>query len=122
MRPFHDLESSLRKAVQAADATTVEEVIRHSDILAQQPGGRTNVTRILWKAVIDSPTKFADLILSIASNLFDFNFVDDINGRTCLHQAAMVGMLRLVNLCLDNDVPADKADAYGRSADRKSVV
>lgn len=116
MRPFHDLESSLRKAVQAADATTVEEVIRHSDILAQQPGGRTNVTRILWKAVIDSPTKFADLILSIASNLFDFNFVDDINGRTCLHQAAMVGMLRLVNLCLDNDVPADKADAYGRSA------
>jgi len=116
MRPFHDLESSLRKAVQTADATTIEEVIRHSDVLAQQPGGRTNVTRILWKAVIDSPPKFADLILSIASNLFDFNFVDDINGRTCLHQAAMVGMLRLVNLCLDNGVPADKADAYGRSA------
>jgi len=116
MRPFHDLESSLRKAVQAADATTVEEVILHSDVLAQQPGGRTNVTRILWKAVIDSPPKFADLILSVASNLFDFNFVDDINGRTCLHQAAMVGMLRLVNLCLDNNVPADKVDAYGRSA------
>jgi CDK inhibitor PHO81 len=116
MRPYHDLESSLRKAVQTADATTVEEVIRHSDTLAQQPGGRTNVTRILWKAVIDSPPKFADLILSIASNLFDFNFVDDINGRTCLHQAAMVGMLRLVNLCLDNNVPADKVDVYGRSA------
>jgi len=116
MRPFHDLESSLRKAVQTADATTVEEVIRHSDILAQQPGGRTNVTRILWKAVIDSPPEFADLILSIASNLFDFNFVDDINGRTCLHQAAMVGILRLINLCLDNNVPADKVDVYGRSA------
>ena len=116
MRPFHELESSLRKAVQTADATTVEEVIRHSDFLAQQPGGRTNVTRILWKAVIDSPPEFADLILSIASNLFDFNFVDDINGRTCLHQAAMVGMLRLINICLDNKVPADKIDAYGRSA------
>lgn len=116
MRPYHDLESSLRKAVQRADATTVEEVIRHSDVLTQQPGGRTNVTRILWKAVIDSPREFADLILSIASNLFDFKFVDDINGRTCLHQAAMVGMLRLVNICLDNNVPADKVDAYGRSA------
>ena len=116
MRPFHDLESSLRKAVQRADATTVEEVIRHSDVLAQQPGGRTNVTRILWKAVIDSPPAFADLTLSIASNLFDFKFVDDINGRTCLHQAAMVGMLRLVNICLENNVPADKVDAYGRSA------
>lgn len=116
MRPFHDLESSLRRAVQRADATTVEEVIRHSDVLAQQPGGRTNVTRILWKAVIDSPPAFADLILSIASNLFDFKFVDDINGRTCLHQAAMVGMLRLINVCLDNNVPADKVDAYGRSA------
>ena len=116
MRPYHDLESSLRKAVQSADATSVEEVIRHSDVLAQQPGGRTNVTRILWKAAIDSPQKFADLILSSASNLFDFNFVDDINGRTCLHQAATVGMLRLVNICLDNNVPADKVDAYGRSA------
>ena len=116
MRPYHDFESSLRKAVQRADATTVEEVIRHSDVLAQQPGGRTNVTRILWKAVIDSPRDFADLILSIASNLFDFKFVDDINGRTCLHQAATVGMLRLVNICLDNNVPADKVDAYGRSA------
>ena len=116
MRPFRDLEGSLRKAVQRADATTVEEVIRHSDALAQQPGGRTNVTRILWKTVIDSPREFADLILSLASNLFDFNFVDDINGRTCLHQAASVGMLRLVNICLENNVPADKADAYGRSA------
>jgi len=116
MRPFHDLEGSLRKAVQTADATNVEEVIRRSDVLAQQPGGRTNVTRILWKAAIDSPPEFADLILSIASNLFDFNFVDDINGRTCLHQAAMVGILRLVNMCLDNNVPADKVDAYGRSA------
>lgn len=116
MRPYHDLESSLRKAVQSSDATTVEEVIRHSDVLAQQPGGKANVTRILWKAVIDSPSGFVDLILSIASNLFDFNFVDDINGRTCLHQAATVGMLRLVNLCLENNVPADKVDAYGRSA------
>jgi len=116
MRPFHDLESSLQKAVQRADATTVEQVIRHSDILAQQPGGRTHVTRILWGAVIDSPPAFADLILSIASNIFDFKFVDDINGRTCLHQAAMVGMLRLINICLDNNVPADKVDAYGRSA------
>ena len=116
MGPFHDLESSLRKAVQRGDAITVEQVIRHSDVLAQQPSGGTHVTRILWGAVIDSPPAFADLILSIASNLFDFKFVDDINGRTCLHQAAMVGMLRLVNICLDNNVPADKVDAYGRSA------
>ena len=116
MWPLHNLESSLWKAVQAADATAVKEAIRHSDALSQQPGGRTNVTRILWKAVIDSPPAFADLILSIAWNLFDFNFVDDINGRTCLHQAAMGGMLRLTNLCLDNAVPADKVDAYGRSA------
>ena len=75
-----------------------------------------HVTRILWKAVIDAPPELADHILTSASTPFDYHFVDDINGRTCLHEAARVGALRLVNLCLDNGVQQDKVDVYGRSA------
>ena len=69
-----------------------------------------HVTRILWKAVIDAPPDLADHILTCASSPFDYHFVDDINGRTCLHEAARVGALRLVNLCLENGVQRDKVD------------
>lgn len=116
MRPFHDLERSLRNAVQSSDEDGIRNLIRYSDTLLSQPGGKINVTRILWKTAIDSPPDLADLILSTPANSFDFLFVDDINGRTCLHQAAMVGMLRLVDMCLEKSVPPENVDAYGRSA------
>jgi CDK inhibitor PHO81 len=116
MRPYYDLESSLRFAAQNSDKAALRNIIRYSDTLINQPGGKTDVTRILWKAAIDAPPEMVDLILSAPANSFDFLFVDDINGRTCLHTAAMAGMLRLVKICLEKGVPAAKADAYGRSA------
>jgi CDK inhibitor PHO81 len=94
----------------------LRNIIRYSDTLVNQSGGKTNVSRILWKAAIDSPPELADLILSTPASSFDFLFVDDINGRTCLHQAAIAGVLRLVEICLDKGVPPAKTDAYGRSA------
>lgn len=116
MGPFNDLESNLRKAVTNQDTPTVQELVRYSDSLAQAPEARMHVTRILWKAVIDAPREIADLILASTAGPFDFMFVDDINGRTCLHEAAIVGIIRLVNLCLENGVPPNKVDGYGRSA------
>jgi CDK inhibitor PHO81 len=116
MRPFKNLEGSLRNAVQNTDENAIRNIIRYSDTLISQPGGKTNVTRILWKTIIDSPPELADLILSFPLNPFDFLFVDDINGRTCLHQATMAGKLRLVDLCLERGVQPDKVDVYGRTA------
>ena len=114
--PFHDLEKSLRKAIAGSDEKAIQDLVHWSEILAQQHGGKTNVTRILWKAVIDAPPKLADLMLSCLSAPFDFSFIDDINGRTCLHEVAIAGTLRLVNICLERGVQTDKVDVYGRSA------
>ncbi|KAH9947260.1 cyclin-dependent protein kinase inhibitor [Amylocystis lapponica] len=114
--PFHDLESNLRKAIADSDSTALRDFVRYSDSLSQEREARMHVTRILWKAVIDAPPDLADLILASTSGPFDFMFVDDINGRTLLHEAAIVGVLRLVNLCLDNGVQRNKVDVYGRSA------
>ncbi|KAI0375722.1 hypothetical protein BV20DRAFT_976261 [Pilatotrama ljubarskyi] len=116
MAPFYDLESNLRKAVADKDAATIRDLVRYSDSLAQSREARSHVTRILWKAVIDAPQELADLILASTASPFDYTFVDDINGRTCLHEAAIAGILRLVNLCLAGGVQKDKTDAYGRSA------
>ncbi len=116
MGPFQDLESNVRKAVAEADRSALQDLVRYSDSLSQSPDARMHVTRILWKAVIDAPPHLADLILASSSGPFNYLFVDDINGRTCLHEAARVGAFRLVNVCLENGVQRDKVDVYGRSA------
>lgn len=116
MGPYHDLQSDLKKAVGAHDQTLIEDLVHYSDLLAQEPnGGRTNVARILWKVIIEAPPDLADVILSSLSTPFDFDFIDDINGRTCLHEAAMSGALRLVDLCLEKGSHKDQVDLYGRS-------
>ncbi|KAG7448928.1 uncharacterized protein BT62DRAFT_979053 [Guyanagaster necrorhizus] len=84
---------NLRKAVT--------NCVRYSDVLSQEAGTSNNIARILWS--------LADLILSSLSSPFDFHFIDDINGRTCLHEAAMAGTPRL-------QVPIERVDVYGRTA------
>ncbi|KAF5370035.1 hypothetical protein D9758_001345 [Tetrapyrgos nigripes] len=113
--PFHDLEKNLRRAVSSSDQDAIVECVRFSEAVVDDEGHR-NATRILWSVIVDAPPELTDLILSSLSKPFNFHFVDDINGRTCLHEAAIAGALRLVQLCIEKGVPADKTDAYGRTA------
>ena len=113
--PLRDFENNLNNSVARADRDAVVDCLRYSDTLVQQSGSNADVTRILWNVITAAPPDMADLILASLSHPFDFMFVDDINGRTCLHQAAIVGALRLVDLCIEKDVPVDKTDVYGRT-------
>lgn len=128
MAVFRDLENNLRKAVVANDTDSVRQLVLYSNTLERSPGaampaatGATlappsaNVTRVLWKTVVDAPAPLADLILASAAS-FDWHFVDDINGRTLLHEASIAGAQRLVDLCISHALKADAVDAYGRSA------
>lgn len=114
--PFRDLESNFHKALAAQDIIALVDCVHYSDVLAQQAGGKGNVTRILWNVIIEAPPDLADLILASLTSPFDFHFIDDINGRTCLHEAAIAGAQRMVTLCLENNVAVDKCDVYGRTA------
>ncbi|KAI6004128.1 cyclin-dependent protein kinase inhibitor [Pisolithus albus] len=107
--PFREFELDLRKAVENSDRSSIKDLVRHSDILTAQNGGKGDVT-------LDAPPELADLILESVEVPFDFNFVDDINGRTCLHEAAAAGAPRIVNLCLEKGSQKDRLDVYGRSA------
>jgi CDK inhibitor PHO81 len=54
--------------------------------------------------------------ISILSELgADFNYADDINLRSVLHEAAICGRLEIVKLCIQNGSVIDKVDFYGRS-------
>lgn len=116
MGPFGELESNFYKAIAAKDMSALKDCVVSTDLLGQQHTAGGNITRMLWNVIIEAPTEFADFILGSLSSSFDYHFVDDINGRTCLHEAAIAGVQRLVDLCLRNGVPINKSDVYGRTA------
>jgi CDK inhibitor PHO81 len=111
---FHDLEKALQECTISSNEPQLRNAITRANELAQNPEYKTQVLRILWKAVLDAKAELADLIVS--SFQFSFEFVDDINGRTYLHEAAIRGQLRLVSLCLKNGIEINRQDAYGRTA------
>lgn len=81
---------------------------------AATSSGKNHVVRIIWKAAIEAPRNVADLI--VASPAFDIEAVDDISGRTFLHEAALSGQLWLVQLALARGIASAKLDVYARNA------
>lgn len=114
-RVFRDFEAKLSKAISLNDETAVLELLNFVELsLSGDEHGRTHVMRILWKSAIQANPRLADTIIN--SKPFDLAFVDDINGRTSLHEAALAGELRLVNLCIQRGIDVNQTDAYGRTA------
>lgn len=114
--PFGELENTFYKAITTGDLAAIKDCVASTDVLRQQQTANGNITRMLWNVIIHAPADLADLILASLSTPFDYHFVDDINGRTCLHEASIAGAQHLVDLCLRNGVPIDKPDLYGRTA------
>src|SRR5260370_30744316 len=116
MRIFRDFEANLSKAIQLNDKNAVIDLLAltESYLPSGAQYGRTHIMRILWRAAMSANSDIADVIIS--STPFDLSFVDDINGRTYLHEASIAGDLRLVNVCLTHGTDVNSVDAYGRSA------
>ncbi|CEL57861.1 Ankyrin repeat protein nuc-2 OS=Neurospora crassa (strain ATCC 24698 / 74-OR23-1A / CBS 708,71 / DSM 1257 / FGSC 987) GN=nuc-2 PE=4 SV=2 [Rhizoctonia solani AG-1 IB] len=110
-----DLEGNLNKAIQNSEPN--ESHIRQLLSLAQEAittSDKNHITRILWRAAIEAPRVFSDVI--VESTAFDIEAIDDISGRTFLHEAALSGQLRLVEMALTRGVDPAKLDVYARSA------
>jgi CDK inhibitor PHO81 len=92
---LEDLETALVSAVKAGDRAIVQEVL---GLLVPGRGGasgvgepKSPVARILWRAALEE--KGEETVEgqekaegAIPQGLLDFSFVDDINGRTALHE------------------------------------
>ncbi|GAA5830339.1 hypothetical protein JCM11251_001314 [Rhodosporidiobolus azoricus] len=138
---LEDLETALVKAVKSGEKEVVEEVLGLLVGTSNAEGGKTEeekgpVARILWRAAIEEgerqeeeggrEKKDGDEAMAkeegqdseyagaIPLELLDFAFVDDINGRTPLHESASAGRLTLVRACLSRTLSVSQADVYGR--------
>ncbi|KDN50009.1 hypothetical protein RSAG8_01345, partial [Rhizoctonia solani AG-8 WAC10335] len=110
-----DLEGNLNKAIQTPEPN--ESHIRQLLTLAQEAittSDKNHIVRVLWKAAIEAPHTTSDIIIESPS--FDIEAIDDISGRTFLHEAALSGQLRLVEMALARGVDPAKLDVYARSA------
>ncbi|GAA6006343.1 hypothetical protein JCM11491_004921 [Sporobolomyces phaffii] len=120
---LEDLESALVGAIKSNDDHVVQEVL---ELLVPRGGTggqqepKSPVARILWRAVLEESAmregQGSDQKekTRIPLELLDFGFVDDINGRTALHESASAGRLSLVKACLEKGLLASQADVYGR--------
>lgn len=98
---LEDLEHALVVAVKSNDRTATKEILKIL-LPESQTEIRAPVSRILWRAVLEEeePKKAevngdatavkgeatAPTESAIPTSLLDFTFVDDINGRTSLHE------------------------------------
>ncbi|EED23650.1 cyclin dependent kinase inhibitor Pho81, putative [Talaromyces stipitatus ATCC 10500] len=80
--------------------------------LRTTPDSRDRITRLFLSAVTD----FSDEILGaiLESGLVDLHAEDDINGRNCLHEAAISGRTYVFEAGLKNGVDITRPDVYGR--------
>ncbi|GJN88570.1 hypothetical protein Rhopal_001536-T1 [Rhodotorula paludigena] len=125
---LEDLETALVSAVKAGNKAIVDEVLAlllPGTGAPAEPG--SPVARILWRAALEesSATQTTETVTAdgaqpseagvrIPQDLLDFAWVDDINGRTPLHEAASTGRLPLVSACLQKGLSVAQADVYGR--------
>lgn len=105
-----DLEENLSSAIKAGRVAVAADMIR----VAQQNEDATSVSRVVWRALLHASPEAVEAAMS--AGLPDFAFVDDINSRTCLHEAALAGDLTLVAAAVKHGIDPNQRDIYGRAA------
>ncbi|CAG8537801.1 10627_t:CDS:2 [Paraglomus brasilianum] len=104
-----DIETELFKAITSGPSSVGQEILER---IRQHPEDRHYVSRVFWRVCSEGPL---DAIQTLVNTGFvDFTYKDDISGRTCLHEAAIIGRLSLMKLCVEHGVQIDLQDVYGR--------
>ena len=106
-----DLEGSLVKAVASGHDAIADWIKAAKGRQAKDRSKR--LMRILWRAALQVPDDMLEVVL--ANLTLDFRYIDNINGRSPLHQASIVGSLRVVQLCVEQ-IPQllEQPDTYDR--------
>ncbi|WWC93120.1 uncharacterized protein L201_008087 [Kwoniella dendrophila CBS 6074] len=110
---LNDLESNMVKAFNSGkDAITDWLKIAKAKQNRDKSTNR-RLMRILWRAALQVPKVYLDLVLHAVK--LDYNYIDNINGRSPAHQASIVGSPVLIKLCAEkNNALFGLSDAYDR--------
>lgn len=75
--------------------------------------GRLRATRSFYYAISESPDE--SLRPFLESGLLDFSYHDGVNGRNCLHEAAIYGRETVLKACIEGGAEPASQDMYGRT-------
>lgn len=108
-----DLELELVKAVSGNQGSLVREIL---DRVVQHPTSddRDRISRVFWHACSEGSDEIVTMLIN--TNLINYEYVDDINERSCLHVAAMSGRKEVMASCTKNGANVRATDVYGRTA------
>ncbi|KAJ1924418.1 phosphate system positive regulatory protein pho81 [Tieghemiomyces parasiticus] len=126
-----DLEANLFEALKHDRDGLVREVVQShggsesGSVVLTVPSSATNLgdvmrifSNLFWRACSEGIWNRSVKTLA-ASGLVDFAYADDINDRTCLHEAAVHGLMPVLQFLTDRGRLADlldRPDYYGRTA------
>ncbi|KND03503.1 uncharacterized protein SPPG_00987 [Spizellomyces punctatus DAOM BR117] len=113
-----DVESELTGALKANNVLGVQEFLskRSRDVRATGQGveDREILSRSFLRFCVESNTECLDVLF--ATGEVDCNFVDDISGRTSLHETSIAGRQEVMRECVRHGANVEATDVYGRTA------
>lgn len=111
-----DADTLLLETVITGNLEQVRELISKMQTASAGAQGDNSLmdrlTRTFLAAIHEAPKESLQVLLE--TNLVDLHSYDDINERSCLHQAAIYGRQHVLEWGLKAGVAADRTDVYGR--------
>lgn len=105
----NDTDVQILHAATNGNITALNEWIHR---LVSSPNAGDRFTRTFLAAINDSSDQVLEILLS--TNSIDVHAEDDINGRNCLHEAAIAGKTFVLEEALRRGVDVSRLDVYGR--------
>ncbi|KAJ1973988.1 phosphate system positive regulatory protein pho81, partial [Dimargaris xerosporica] len=116
-----EVEASLYEALIGGHQAMVDELVAQMVASDETPTGKAAIAhcfaRLCWRACSDGVWNSC-LQTFVAKHAVDLAFVDDINDRTCLHEAAIHGQTKFFECLCHTSAAVDlnRRDYYGRTA------
>ncbi|KAJ3332193.1 phosphate system positive regulatory protein pho81 [Blyttiomyces sp. JEL0837] len=80
----------------------------------QQPGDDGDfLSRVFLRVAAEASMEAIGILLQYSE--VNCNFADDINNRTCVHEASIVGRVDVLRVCVEHGARIDAVDVYGRT-------
>ncbi|KAF8474962.1 ankyrin repeat protein nuc-2 [Kalaharituber pfeilii] len=105
-----DADAEVLKAVVTNNITVLKEWISH---LQGSPDAQDRVTKVFLAAIPEASDDA--LAVVVDSGMINFRAEDEINERSCLHEAAIAGKCYVLEVGLKNGVDSGETDVYGRT-------
>ena len=104
-----EADSDLLENLYCGDVLSLKDLLDH---FSSSPTTAERITKAFLTAVSQAPDAGLDVL--VATGLVDFRYQDEIDGRNCLHKAAMTGRRKFLQAALAGGVEPTSVDAYGR--------